>query len=57
MKKKFHRPHCLLAIKWRGEARRKLPAVFRQVDLKGAKGEEDYFTIDLPEKGTQHSVT
>ena len=56
MKKKSHRPHCQLAIKWRGEARRKLPDVSRKVDLKGAKSEEDYFSIQLPEKGTQHSI-
>ena len=56
MKKKSHRPHCRLAIKWRGEARRKLPDVSRQVDLKGAKREEGYFSIQLLEKGTQNSV-
>ena len=56
MKKKSHRPHCQLAIKWRGEARHKLPDLSRQVDLKGAKSEEDYFSIQLPEKGVQHSV-
>ena len=54
MKKKSHRPHCLLAIKWRGEDRHKLPDVSRQVDLMGAKREEDYFSIQLLEKGTQH---
>ena len=52
MKRKSHRPHCRLAIKWRGEAKRKLPDVSRKVDLKGAKGEEDYFSIQLAEKGT-----
>ena len=56
MKKKSHRPHCRLAIKWRGEARRKLPDVSRKVDLKGAKSDEDYFSIELLEKGMQHSV-
>ena len=52
MKRKSHRPHCLLAIKWRGETRRKLPDVSRKVDLKGTKNEEDYFSIQLVEKGT-----
>ena len=56
MKRKTHRPHCLLAIKWRGETRHKLPDVSRQVDLKGAKNEEDYFSIQLAEKGTQHFI-
>ena len=56
MKKKSHRPHCRLAIKWRGEAQRKLPDVSRKVDLKGAKREEGYFSIQLLEKGTQHYV-
>ena len=54
MKRKSNPPHCRLAIKWRGEARRKLPDVSRQVDLKGAISEEDYFSIQLPERGMRH---
>ena len=56
MKKLSHRPHCRLAIKWRGDDRSILPDVSRQVDLKGAKDRESFFSIQLQEKGTQQSI-